>query len=737
MSDSSNDFPNASNDLINSFDFSDPFTGAHSICEKVARKFSLRLTSDFKNRPIYVCPDGHIFLETFSPFYKPAYEFIISIAEAISRPKYIHEYQISTYSLHTAVSLGLNADEIIRMLTILSKCEVHQNLIDKIKKTIQAAGKLKLILKNRRYFVQSSEMSLLEMIANKLDDYRIKTKRDDEVYDEETGFIIPNIEEEMKQGTNQMEGFLSSLDELGLDIDLEDNAIDEIRMNQEENVRRFEINEESVSKVRQIALSMNIPFSDEYDFRSDGYNKELPINLRKEVIVRAYQEKALSKMFSGSRAKSGIIVLPCGAGKTLVGIIAACTIRKSTIIFCDTNLSIQQWYDQLLKYSTLEPSKIFIFNSENKITIPGNDSCIVLTTYSIFASGKSSKTIATRDNICKREWGLMIADEVQTMVANTFKRATDLVKAHSKLGLTATLVREDNKILDLNYLIGPRLYEANWIDLSDQGFIAKVKCYEIWCKMPGEFYREYLHAENASRKRILSSVNPNKFKTVERLIKYHESRGDKILVFADIIYVLNLYGSKLSKCENRFRPVLQGSTPLDERAKILAAFKTTNKINCIFISSIGDKALDLPDANVLIQICSHFGARMQEAQRLGRILRKKPGTIDDYNSFFYTIVSEDTREMFFSRKRQQFLTNQGYIFEVVDKDIETRWPIRGKFLYENEPNFEKKLLNECLGVESNQGEIEEVEENEVILPKQVLSSSSLTGEEAGLNFANL
>ncbi|OHS99301.1 TFIIH basal transcription factor complex helicase repB subunit [Tritrichomonas foetus] len=737
----------------------DIFTGSRSICDNIVRKFDqLILSNDFKNRPLYVCPDGHIFLETFSPFYKPAYEFLISIAEPVTRPQYIQEYQISSYSLYTAVSIGLTGEEIIHVLSILSKVEIDSSLIELIKETVQAVGKLKLILKNKRYFVQSSELSLLQFMATKLDDYRIKEKVEGDVYDEENGFIIPDLEEEMNQASAGLAGVVSSLEELGLDLDfdIEDNpkedydiyfsdeppvpltttylnTSDLIKANDnnsnnnnesekiskfslsrmcEKFVRRFEVEEKSIRKVRQIALSLNIPFTDEYDFRSDVSNPDLPMDLRNTTKVRAYQEKALTKMFGGSRAKSGIIVLPCGAGKTLVGITAACTIRKSTIVFCDANLSILQWYDQFLKYTTIDPSKIFIFNSDNKISIPEKDPCVVISTYSIFTAGKSELTRKVKDMICKREWGLMILDEVQGSVAETFARVNDQVKAHSKLGLTATLVREDDKIDDLNYIIGPRLYEANWIDLSEQGFIARVKCYEIWCKMPGEYYKEYLLSKDFNIRRILSALNPNKINVVERLIRYHESRGDKILVFADILGVLDVYAEDFAKnTTNGYynRPCLKGETKIEDRRKVFDAFRNTNRVNCIFLSSIGDKAIDLPDANVLIQICSRFGARMQEAQRLGRILRRKPGRTDDFNAFFYTVISEDTMEMYYSRKRQQFLTNQGYTFEIVNENLENKWPIRGDLLYSDsrkQTNLLNKITNKEVEIEEEEIEIE-------------------------------
>lgn len=691
----------------------DPFKGARIPCDKNTRIFmELELSNDYESRPLYVCPDGHIFLETFSKYYKPAYDFMVAIAEPVSRPKYIQEYQINTYSLYTAVSIGLTDTEIVRVLRLLSKCSIDPKLVKLITDTVQTVGKLKLILKNRRYFVQSTELKLLNKVAHKMENYRVLEKNPADTYDPDTGYIIPDDDEFTSidvAGIGNADQYGSTqriTNELGLDIS-------DLPTNNDTCVRRFEIKEECVSKARQKALSMNIPFSDEYDFRSDDSNPDLELDLRQATAIRPYQEKALSKMFSGGRAKSGIIVLPCGAGKTLVGITAACTVRKSTIVFCDTNVPVDQWNEQFLRWTTIEPQNIITFTSRNKPIIPDKP-IVLITTYSIFTTGRAEETKKAIEAITSREWGLMIMDEVQQMVAETYARVIDMIRAHSKLGLTATLVREDDRIIDLNHLIGPRLYEANWIDLSDQGFIARVKCYEIWCKMTGPFYHQYLR-KNHLRQRVYSSMNPNKFNAVERLIRFHENRGDKILVFADIIHVLNTYGVCLSKSDDGkfIRPILKGETSQEERSSIFRKFKDpTSKVKCIFISKIGDKAIDLPDANVLIQICSHFGARMQEAQRLGRILRKKQGRTDEFNAFFYTLISEDTREIYFSRKRQRFLIDQGYVYQVIQdqEELERNWPISlNPPLKCDNPEFRDELLRGCNKADDESGKEEEEE----------------------------
>ena len=263
--------------------------------------------------------------------------------------------------------------------------------------------------------------------------------------------------------------------------------------------------------------------------------------------------------------------------------------------------------------------------------------------------------------LTNQEWGLMLLDEVHTIPAKMFRRVLSTVQCHTKLGLTATLVREDDKIADLNFLIGPKLYEANWLELQNSGYIAKVSCAEVWCPMTPEFYREYLSTKS-SKKPLFFVMNPNKFRACQFLIKYHERRSDKIIVFSDNVYALKHYATEMKK------PYIFGGTSQGERMQILQNFKYNPKVATIFVSKVADTSFDLPEANVLIQISSHGGSRRQEAQRLGRILRAKKGAIaEEYNAFFYSLVSQDTMEMHFSRRRQRFLVNQGYAYKVITK----------------------------------------------------------------------
>ncbi|KAJ4166989.1 DNA repair helicase RAD25 [Fusarium oxysporum] len=397
-------------------------------------------------------------------------------------------------------------------------------------------------------------------------------------------------------------------------------------------------------------------------------------------------------MFGNGRAKSGLIVLPCGAGKTLVGITAACTIKKGVIVLCTSSMSVVQWRNEFLKWSNINPDDIVAFTSDSKNNVFTGSTGIIVTTYAMVTQSRARSYDAEKmmKFLTGREWGLMLLDEVHVVPANIFRKVTSSIKTHSKLGLTATLLREDDKISDLNFLIGPKLFEANWMELSKQGHIARVQCAEVWCPMPTEFYDQYLKAPSR-KKGLLYIMNPRKFQACQYLINYHESRGDKIIVFSDNVYALKAYALKLQKA------FIYGGTGQAERLQVLENFQHNPNVNTLFLSKIGDTSLDLPEATCLIQISSHYGSRRQEAQRLGRILRAKRRNDEGFNAFFYSLVSKDTQEMYFSSKRQAFLVDQGYAFKVITQlaniektpglafaDVSERRELLQKVLVENE-----------------------------------------------------
>lgn len=610
----------------------------------------LELKPDHTNRPLWACDNGRIFLETFSPLYKQAYDFLIAIAEPVCRPESMHEYNLTPHSLYAAVSVGLETETIIAVLNKLSKTKLPKEMIRFIHDSTANYGKVKLVLKKNRYYVESPFPEVLKTL---LRDDAISRARITSEGTHGDGFTISKALGEI-EGTH---------DELL-------NQAEVAAVAEEKEAHAFEIDPSQVENVKQRCLpnALNYPMLEEYDFRNDTVNPDLEMELKPQAQPRPYQEKSLSKMFGNGRARSGIIVLPCGAGKSLVGVSAASRIKKSCLCLATNAVSVDQWAFQFKLWSTIRDEQICRFTSDSKERFRGNAG-VVVTTYNMVAFGgkRSEESEKIIEEIRNREWGLLLMDEVHVVPAHMFRKVISITKSHCKLGLTATLVREDERITDLNFLIGPKLYEANWLDLVKGGFIANVQCAEVWCPMTKEFFAEYLKKENSKKRQALYVMNPNKFRACEFLINYHErARGDKIIVFADNLFALTEYAMKLRK------PMIYGATSHVERTKILQAFKTSKDVNTVFLSKVGDNSIDIPEANVIIQISSHAGSRRQEAQRLGRILRAKgklqdrmAGGKEEYNAFFYSLVSTDTQEMYYSTKRQQFLIDQGYSFKVI------------------------------------------------------------------------
>ncbi|EXL52580.1 DNA excision repair protein ERCC-3 [Fusarium oxysporum f. sp. radicis-lycopersici 26381] len=628
----------------------------------VKRDFSyLAPNPDSANHPLWIDPDkGYIILERFHPLADLATDFLVTIAEPQSRPAFLHEYKITPHSLYAAVSVGLNGEDIISTLDKFLKTELPQTIKEFIRSCTKSYGKVKLVLKSNKYFVESSDADVLQALLKDNIIGPLRVNGSDEITTARApalgGLVIP--------GTKNAAGVQQA--NLPQIVDKESDHIeavlnDEEKDDEEEAVHAFEIPDSAVEAVQKRCLDLSYPILEEYDFRCDSINPDLDIDLRPNTQIRPYQEKSLSKMFGNGRAKSGIIVLPCGAGKTLVGIAAACTIRKGVIVLCTSSVSAVQWRNEFLKWSNINPEDITTFTSESKEKFSGSTGVIV-TTYSMVTNSRERAHDSKKmmDFLAGREWGLMLLDEVHVVPANMFRRVISSIKTHSKLGLTATLLREDDKIDHLNFLIGPKLYEANWMELSQQGHIAKVQCAEVWCSMPTVFYEQYLQV-SSRMKRMLAAINPSKFQACQFLINYHEARGDKIIVFSDELYSLKLYAYKLK------RYLIYGGTSQEERLRVLDNFRHSPEVNTLFLSKIGDTSLDLPEATCLIQISSQFGSRRQEAQRLGRILRAKRRNDEGFNAFFYSLVSKDTSEMHFASKRQAFLIDQGYAFKVITK----------------------------------------------------------------------
>ena len=471
--------------------------GIHNLCD-------LSLKPDHENRPLWVdARKARITLESFSPLATQAQDFLTTIAEPLSRPEFLHEYALTVHSLYAAVSVGLVPQDIISFLDRLSKTPLPATIKSFILDCTRAFGKVKLVLKHNKFFLETSDNKILqslikdEIIAAQapVEDAGIITEKAPKL----GGVVIPGTKD--AAGMRQQTGAQDS-DRLNKDDDQhgpskEDDIYATLREDDDDEddandlqIHSVEVPRDGVEAVQKRCLDLGYPVLEEYDFNNDVLNPKLDIDLKPNTTIRTYQEKSLSKMFSNGRARSGIIVLPCGAGKTLVGITAACTIKKGVVILCTSSMSVQQWKNELLRWSNISANDIATFTSSDKEPFSGSTGVIV-STYSMVTQSRSRSYDAQKmmDFMQSKEWGLMILDEVHVVPASIFRKVTHSISTHSKLGLTATLLREDDKITDLNFLIGPKLYEANWMELADQGHIAKVQCAEVWCPMTTEFYQ--------------------------------------------------------------------------------------------------------------------------------------------------------------------------------------------------------------------------------------------------------
>ena len=323
----------------------------------------MNLRPDHDSRPLWVAPNGHIFLEAFSPVYKHAHDFLIAISEPVCRPEHIHEYKLTSYSLYAAVSVGLQTEDIIEYLTRLSKCSLPEGIVDYIKLCTLSYGKVKLVLKHNRYFVESNHPETLQLLLKDpvIQECRLRLDTEELITEEGGTTVVPkfNTKKEAEGGepSKDVEGVPEDIQTFYSKIDAEDEEDEETAAAKNKLVS-FEVNQEKLETLQQRTMAMDYPLLAEYDFRNDTLNPDINIDLKPMATLRPYQEKSLRKMFGNGRARSGVIVLPCGAGKSLVGVTACCTVRKKAIVLCNSGVSVEQWKTQFKMWSTADDSMI-------------------------------------------------------------------------------------------------------------------------------------------------------------------------------------------------------------------------------------------------------------------------------------------------------------------------------------------------------------------------------------------
>ncbi|MEO8287298.1 MAG: DNA repair helicase XPB [Chloroflexota bacterium] len=561
--------------------------------------------------PLIVQSDRSLLLEVDNALYTAARDELARFAELEKSPEHIHTYRITPLSLWNAASAGLSAEDAVAVLGRYSKFDLPGNVLTDIKDYISRFGRLKLVKSDDGALLLKSEdpMLIAEVARNKK--------------------VQPHV--------------LAQIDRNTLQVDP--------RMR---------------GHVKQALVLFGYPAED-----LAGYTEgdELKLVLRdtdgdgSAFGLRTYQADAIASFWAGGTVHggSGVVVLPCGAGKTVVGMGTMAQAQTHTLILAPSTIAVRQWISEILDKTTLTAEEVGEYSGDKKEVKPVTVTTYQMLTYRPSVSAVNAATgevgeFPHFDIFTKHNWGLIVYDEVHLLPAPVF-RITAEIQARRRLGLTATLVREDGRETDVFSLIGPKKFDVPWKELEQQGWIATAECTEVRMPLTPEERSEYVLTEDSRIKYRIAAENPIKMDVLECLLEQHEK---------DAVLVIGQYIEQLKTIAARFdAPLVTGKTPNVERDRLYEDFRRGN-IKVLVVSKVANFAIDLPDANVAIQVSGTFGSRQEEAQRLGRILRpKKDGSIAN----FYSLVTRDTKDQDFSTNRQLFLTEQGYSYNITDAAV--------------------------------------------------------------------
>jgi DNA excision repair protein ERCC-3 len=596
------------------------------------------------SNPLIVQGDRSILVEVDNPRYSEARDALAPFAELEKSPEHIHTYRLTHLSLWNAAAAGMTAQAMIEVLERYSKFPLPSNLPADIRETVSRYGRVRLERAGDQLRLICPDRPLLAELTRQA---KVREFLGDAL--DETSYLVdPAFRGVLKQALIAV-GYPAE-DLAGYT----EGALLPIRLRevpQASTDERARMRDESVAR-GQGPVTADDP----------GKSSSLDTNhwpLTTGFYVRDYQRQAADIFYAGGdvRGGSGVIVLPCGAGKTIVGLAVMALLQRSTLVLTTSITAVKQWHRELLDKTDLTEDQIAEYTGESKVIGP-----VTLATYQILTHRADKKDEFPHFKIFdQRDWGLIIYDEVHLLPAPVF-RVTAQIQARRRLGLTATLIREDGREGDVFTLIGPKKYDVPWRELEARGWIAEATCTEIRVALPDAMRMEYAVAEWRVKYR-LASENPAKDEVVARLLDRYE--GSRILIIGQ-------YLKQLRRLRKRFGiPLITGQTANEEREELYHRFRA-GEISRLILSKVGNFALDLPDANVLIQVSGTFGSRQEEAQRLGRILRPKS---DGQLAHFYTLVTRDTRELDFAQHRQLFLTEQGYSYRIEDEGKPARPPL--------------------------------------------------------------
>ena len=550
--------------------------------------------------PLIVQGDRTVLLEVDNPLHAEARDAIAPFAELEKSPEHIHTYRLTPLSLWNAAAAGMTAAAMIDALGAYSKFPLPPNLATDLRELVGRYGRVSLRRVDGQLRLVTQDRALLEELA------RQKGVRD----------------------------------YLGARVDATSFVVDD----------RFR------GVLKQALIGVGYPAED-----LGGYTEGAALQVALRDVTRAglpfhvrdYQRAAVAAFHAGGdvRGGSGVIVLPCGAGKTIVGLTALAALKKQTLVLTTSTTAVEQWRREILDKTDLDESMVALYTGDSKAIAPVTLATYQIVTYRPQKDGDFPHFALFN----RRDWGLILYDEVHLLPAPVF-RITAEIQARRRLGLTATLVREDGREEDVFSLIGPKKFDVPWRVLEQKGWIAEAQCHEVRLGLPDDGRMEYALAEWRDKFR-LASENPVKDDLVALLLDLHDGPDDRALIIGQ-------YLKQLRRIAARFDlPLITGQTPNAEREDLYGRFRR-GELRRLVLSKVGNFAIDLPDANVMIQVSGTFGSRQEEAQRLGRILRPKEG---EAPATFYTLVTRDTREMDFAHHRQLFLTEQGYSYEILDE----------------------------------------------------------------------
>ncbi len=536
--------------------------------------------------PLIVQSDRTVLLETDHSAAEQARHELAIFAELERAPEHIHTYRITRLGLWNARAAGHDSDFIIGSLTRWSKYPLPETVVSEIRSTIDRFGKLVISRDEQGLLLQSQNQAILTEVTTN-----------------------PKIAEllEGKSGDG------------------------------------FRVRDWARGQLKQQLLKLGWPAED-----NAGFTPGTPhaIELKQNGWqIRDYQSKAVEKFAAGG---SGVVVLPCGAGKTLVGAAAMAHFDTNTLILVTNTVAARQWREELLKRTDLDEQDVAEYSGSTKQLAP-----VTIATYQILTTKKKGE-FSHLALLNARDWGLIIYDEVHLLPAPIFKMTADL-QARRRMGLTATLVREDGRESDVFSLIGPKRFDAPWKEIEAQGYIAPAKCFEIRVSLPDEERMKYAISDADARFRIAATAQA-KLPILRELLKRNPT--EPTLIIGQYLDQIDFVSKELGI------PKLTGETPVAEREQLFADFRS-GKLSALVVSKVANFSVDLPEASLAIQISGSFGSRQEEAQRLGRLLRPKQ---DGRTALFYTLVARDTVEQDFAQNRQRFLAEQGYSYEIVNAE---------------------------------------------------------------------